>query len=174
MGDSLAKLFVLILTAILLFFNPLLHMFEQQDQTSKLFVLTETTILVDSVRNIGFLSPDMYQEYVNQLSNTANHYEVKIEHHHKKYDPVYTDPLDDTTFKNAYNVNEDCYYTQDILAVLFPTIGTGSNYEFSSGDYFMIRVYNKNKTIATKMKQMFYGIDFPATNIYVQYGGMVK
>lgn len=174
MGNTLSKLFVIIMAVLLLFINPVLHMFEEQDKTTRLFVTEQTAQLVDTVRNTGYLSDEMYKAYLNKLNATNNLYKVSLEHKHRRYDPVYVDPLDPATFSNEVNMNYDSYYTDDILKVLFPDSGTGSNYIFSEGDYFMVSISNRNKTLATKLKELIYGRTLPTATIFVQYGGMVK
>lgn len=175
MGTSIGKIFTVFLAVLLLFIYPLSQMFQQQDSTTRNFVYIETTKLVDAVRNVGNLTPQMYEEFCAKLSATNNSYTINLEHQHKKYDPIYDDPLDMSTFKEDFNVNYSGFYTKDILDVLFPEdVSLQSKYEFSSGDYFLVKVVNKNKTLATRVGQLLYGGELPTETIFVQYGGMVK
>ncbi|PKM51544.1 MAG: hypothetical protein CVV02_06305 [Firmicutes bacterium HGW-Firmicutes-7] len=175
MGNSISKIFVVILAVLLLFIYPLNQMFQQQDSITRNFVYIETTKLVDAVRNVGNLTPQMYEEYSAKLAATNNYYDISLEHQHKKYDPIYDDPLDSSSFKEDFGVNYSAFYTDDILEVLFPEGEiTPSKYEFSREDYFLVKVVNKNKTLATRVGQLLYGKDLPAETIFVQYGGMIK
>ncbi|PKM95300.1 MAG: hypothetical protein CVU84_06370 [Firmicutes bacterium HGW-Firmicutes-1] len=175
MGNSIGKIFTVFLAVLLLFIYPLIQMFQQQESTTRNFVYIETTKLVDAVRNIGNLTPQMYEEYTSKLAATNNYYNISLEHQHRKYDPVYEDPLDLSTFKEDFGVNYSAFYTNDILDILFPVDGRLQNkYEFSRGDYFLIRVVNKNKTLATRVGQLLYGSELPTETIFVQYGGMIK
>ncbi|WP_066497529.1 hypothetical protein [Abyssisolibacter fermentans] len=175
MEGSLSKIVAIIVACVIFFIYPIMTMFERQDDTSRVFVLSETTKFVDSVRNLGYISPNMYQEFVNKLLATNNIYDIQMEHRHRKIDPVYGDPTNVASFKDDIGVNFSAFYTDDIMKVLFPNSHSSNNkYTFSKGDYFMVRVVNKNKTVATKIKEMLYNADFDNAQIYIAYGGMVK
>lgn len=172
MGDSFSKIIALFLAVLLLFIFPIKNEFERQDQTTRMFVLTETTRFADSVRNLGYITPIMYQEYANKLASTNVLYEIKMEHYSKKYDPIYDDAWN---FQDNYNVNYSAYYTGDIMETLFPdTNASGQKYKMSKGDYFLVKVKNKNKTMATKIQELLYNADFATERIMVNYGGMIK
>lgn len=174
MGDSLSKIVAIILAVLLLFIFPILNMFENQDNTTQIFVLTQTCEFVDSVRSLGYITPDMYREFVNKLSATNNIYEIEMEHYHQKFDPVYDDPKDAATFKNDFNINYWATYTDEIMGVLFPESSAGEDYKMSKGDYFKVKVRNRNKTAATRIQEILYNTDLSTAKIMVTYGGMVK
>ena len=176
MADSLSKFIAIVIAAFLLFIFPVKNEFERQDETSRMFVLTETTKFVDSARNIGYITPLMYLQFSKGLSATGNVYEIELEHYHKKYDPIYDDPSVAASFKEDFSVNYSGTFTDEILKKLFPgdSAVTDRTYKMSKGDYFAVRIYNKNKTIATRMQEMVYNTKLPAEKIMVEYGGMVK
>lgn len=93
MGDSFSKIVALFLAFMLLFIYPIKNELERLDETSRIYVLTETSKFVDSVRNLGYITPLMYEEFVNRLASTNNLYEIRMEHRRKRYDPVYADPF---------------------------------------------------------------------------------
>lgn len=201
MGDSLGKIVALILAVLLLFIYPVKNEFERLDETSRLFVLTETSKFVDSVRNLGYVTPSMYQEYVGRLGVTDNIYEVRMEHRKKRYDPVYDDPtagvpatpeeepeaseegfFDSDTLEDVfpveYVIGFRTYYNNTIMKVMFPdppvAEDVDTTYEMGKGDYFAVTIYNKNKTIATRIQEMLYNTGMSTEKIYIRYGGMVK
>lgn len=175
MGNALSKIFIIILALLLLFIYPLLHMYQQLDCNTRIFVYTETTKLVDSVRNIGYLTPQMYEEFTEKLAATNNSYIINLEHRHLKYDPIYGDPMDESSFENDFNINYSAYYTKDIMKILFPDDGSRQEkYDFTQGDYFLVKVVNRNKTFATKVMELLLGRGLPTEVILVQYGGMIK
>lgn len=174
MSNTIGKIFAVLLAVLLFFVYPLMHMFEQQDKTSRIFVFTETTAFVDAIRNTGHLTPQMYEEFTRKLSATDNIYEIGLEHRHKRLDPVYGDPLDPTTFQEAYVVNYATSYTEEIMNKIFPELGNQETYEFSNGDYLLVRIINKNKTLGTRVKELLLGSALPTQTIFVQYGGMIK
>lgn len=175
MGESISKFVIIIVAVIILFIYPVLNMFENQDDTSKVFVLTETAQFVDSVRNLGYITPNMYLEFSRKIAVTNNIYQIDMEHYHVKYDPIYDDPTIPSTFKSDFHINYQGTFTSDIMETLFPDSSTLDRvYKLSKGDYFAMRVVNKNKTIATRIQDMIFNADLGTAKIVVRYGGMVK
>lgn len=175
MGDSLSKIVAIIIAVFLLFIYPISNMFERQDDITRIFVLAETSKLVDSVRNLGYITPNMYMEFRNNLAATNNIYDIQMEHRSKRYDPVYDDPTIPSTFKDTFNINYVTYFTDDIMLGLFPDPpNIAGLYTFSKGDYFMVKVRNKNKTIATRIHEMLYATFLSTEKIVIKYGGMIK
>lgn len=172
MGNSLSKIFTVFLAVVLLFIYPMLQMLEQQDVTTRDFVFTQTTLFVDTVRNTGILTPEMYEEFLNKLDATGHIYEVKLEHNHNTYFPVYLDPADPSTFTGEYIEGFLAYYTDDITSVL-QNSGPYNTYYMNSSDQFVVSVVNKDQTLYTKIKNWIYGIDVE-TSIIVRYGGCIK
>lgn len=151
-------------------------MLTRQDDISRIVVLNETTEFVDSVRNLGYITPLMYMQFCQAISATGNIYEITMEHIHYSIDPVYTDPVVITSFQHYYNLNARITYTDDILSRLFPeTPGeSAGRYYLSKGDIFRVKVVNVNKTPAAKVQQMLLMADLPVKRIAVNYGGMVR
>lgn len=177
MSETLSKIIALIISLVLLFIFPIENMLTRQDDISKVVVLSETAEFVDSVRNLGYITPLMYSQYTQALSTTGNIYEITMEHKHYSIDPVYLDPVDTTSFQQDYSKNCNCTYTKDIMSTLFPDIPITENnnyYFLSKGDIFSVNVNNKNKTAATKVQQMLLMSHLPVNRIIVTYGGMVR
>jgi len=171
MDDILGKIVAILLAVLLLFVAPILMVFESQDETSRIYVLSETSKFVDSVRNLGYITPTLYEDYLRKLVNTNNLYEIEMEHYHMRHDPVYSDPADPTTFQNDFKVNYIATYNQDILNDLYSKTGL---YSMSKGDYFCVLVYNKNKTLATRIQEMLYNTPLSTAKIVINYGGVIK
>lgn len=165
MSNTVSKLFSIFLVVILIFIYPIMHMAEQQENTARIFALTETTKFVDAIRDLGYISPFMYNEFVAKLSATNNLYDIDLEHRHKVYNPANN---------NSFNISYDAYYTKDILAVLFPTSNAGTDYMLSKDDYILVKVMNKNKTFATKLREMILGRSMGDQTIVIRYGGAVR
>ncbi|TKJ83707.1 hypothetical protein PaeCFBP13512_22520 [Paenibacillus sp. CFBP13512] len=170
------KIFSAFIAILLLFVWPIASAFSNQDDTSEIVVFNAVTKFVDSVRDKGYMTPNMYQEFENTLFLTGNTYDIQMEHLHKKYDPVYDD---NGNFKNDFQVNDEAFYNSQINAKLFPA---GNNdptdpariYKFAVGDFFSITVKNTNRTMATLMSDILYNTgDSPNGKIIVPYGGMI-
>ncbi len=172
MNDSIGKLFVIVLGAFLMVFFPLIQMLENQEDISRMFVQTEAGRFVDAVRNTGYITPRMYQDFLTALASSGMLFEIELEHLHRKYDPVYVDPLESNSFTGEVKVNYNAFYTEDILMELTEE-DAKERYVLSKGDYFTVNISNREKTLATKTKELFLGSDFPVETIIVRYGGMV-
>jgi len=177
LNDIFSKVIALILAVVLLYIFPVENLLTRQDEITKVFVLNETAKFVDSVRNLGYITPLMYSQFLRALSSTGNEYNVSMEHRHLSIDPVYIDPVDNTSFQHDFNTNEKTCYTDQILDCLFPPAAVPDEdryYYMSKGDYFTVYVYNKNKTAAAKVQQMLIMAELPVKRIIVNYGGMVR
>ena len=155
MGDSISKIIGIIIAALILFVFPIKNELERQDQISRMFVLTETSKFVDSARNLGYITPIMYEDFTTKLGYTSNMYDVNITHYSKRYDPVYDDPTDISTFKDEFEVNFVGNYNYEIMTALFPQNSLGDNYKMSKGDYFQVKIKNTNKTLLRNIKVTF-------------------
>ena len=163
MGDSLSVIFATIVAAIIMFLFPMLDTWERQDDLSYIAAYTVVVNTVDSVRNTGRLTDDMYNSLITTLDATGNRFDVQLEHRAAEY--VNAGP-------DTYEVVYLNYYNKDILEKL-----NGSEHEytdFRKGDYFYISVKNRNKTQATVLKQNLYGVVMETFKIGVPYGGQIR
>ncbi len=176
MSEALSKVFALILAVLLLYVFPVENMLARQDDLTRVFVLNETAEFVDSVRNLGYITPLMYMQLSQNLSATGLVYDIKMEHMHCSVDPVYIDPVDITSFQHDYGLNYRVTYTDEIAEKLFPAVSISGEkkYTLSKGDYFSVTISNKNKTIATRVQEMLIMAELPTKRIRVNYGGMVR
>lgn len=117
MEDNLQRVFSILISVILFFLLPLYMAFEKKDDISYALALKITTSFVDNVTSKGYLTEDMYQDYISELGVTANTYDVTFEHIAKKYYPVL----------NTYN---DVKYTKN-----------GPEYLELNNEYFDFKQY---------------------------------
>lgn len=177
MPDALSKTLALIIAIVLLYIFPVENMLTRQDDIASVFVLNETAQFVDSVRNLGYITPVMYRQFAQVLSATGNSYTIFMEHRHVNIDPVFTDPDDITSFQHDYSSNHVISYTDEIMERLFPDINplpADTRYYLSKGDIFVVKVVNQNKTAAAKVQELLLMADLPVQRIIVNYGGMVR
>lgn len=173
-------LFAAIVACLLLYFFPINTAYEQQDQIAYNVAYKATTNFVDAVRNKGYVTPTMYNDFTKELNSISNIYDIQMEHKSKKYNPVYTDPADQSTFQNKADVYYDEFFQDDILAAIFPdnklpVTDETRKYRLKVGDFFSVTVKNKNITNATVMKDFLTnGNTGDPTRIYIPYGGMVQ
>lgn len=79
----------IILAFLVLFLFPLLYFGLKQDSIIITKTNTDTISLVDDVRSRGYLTKDMYDQYLEQLSDTGLMYDISMEHRQLIYEPEY-------------------------------------------------------------------------------------
>lgn len=178
MGNFLSKALAAILAILLLFMWPISSSLNKQDDISQIVVMNSVTKFVDSVRDKGFITPVMYNEFVDQMALTGNTYDIQMEHLHKRYDPIYNDA---GVFQGGFNVNYEGFYNAQINDKIFPrnsTEGIDSPnrvYKLAVGDFFTVTVKNTNRTPGTLISDILIGtINAPNEKIVIPYGGMVR
>jgi hypothetical protein len=176
-GNYIEKVFVLIIAVALLYMWPISSAMDKQDDISEIVVMNAVTKFVDSVRDKGFITPTMYNEFVDQMALTGNTYDIAMEHLHKRYDPNYNDA---GVFLGGFNVNYEGFYNAQINDKLFPRNSTDKIdnpsriYKLAAGDFFSVTVKNTNRTPGTLISDILTGnINAPNEKIVVPYGGMV-
>lgn len=155
-------LFVFVITGV-----TLSHTTNTEEKMVQEYVDTKTTQFVDSVRSNGYMSKDMYTNYIQDLLRTGNVYELKMTKEHPSYVPVY----DDTgNFTEDYQKNTQKSYEKEIINQVM----SGTDYEFSKNDYFYVEVYSENVTVNSKVLQAFMGIFPQNKTIHTYYGGAIR
>lgn len=166
--DSFGKIVGVFISVILLFIVPLMYLAQKQDMITQSFVSSKTTEFIDSIKNTGYLSYDMYISYLRQLGATNVVYEVNIVHAHKTVEPIYNEAT--SSYMIDYNVHYDNRYTQDILVEL----DRAGGYYFNQGDYISIKVENKSVTYGAKLQHLIFNTNGFDKQIFVAYGGMIR
>ena len=89
MEDNVQRVFAILISVIIFFFLPMYIAFEKRDDISYALALKITNNFVENVTNKGYLSKDIYNNFVDELAATDNVYDIKMEHIAKKYYPVF-------------------------------------------------------------------------------------
>jgi len=177
--NSFLKMFAVLIAILLLYIFPVSAAFDQQDDVSELVVMRATTSFVDAVRDKGYISPVMYDDFLQTIHATGNTFDVQMEHGQKRYDPVYDDPSRPETFRGEYDVHYDMFYNAQILPVLFPDSAAGKDdpsrrYRLHAGDTFYVVVKNTNRTNGTILHDFLNNAISPNEKIVIPYGGVVR
>lgn len=179
MSNSISKWFAALLALLLLYVVPAGELSRRQDDLSRLVVYQSVTKFVDGVRTKGYITPTMYNDFIQELAATGNEYDVQMEHQHKKYHPVYADPADPDTFLHRYEVVYDAYYQEDLMRYLFPDSEQPKDdesrmYRLTVGDLFQVRVQSLNRTPGMVMLDALTGANSGGkAAIAFPYGGLV-
>ena len=153
MEDTLSIIFAIMISLILMFLFPLVDAWDLQDNLSYAIAYSATVDFVDTARNTGYISRDLYDSFQGKLLATGNTFEVTLEHREFNED------------LKAY-LNK---YTNEIEKVL----DSGNNYKLDKYDYFYVTVKNSNRTQATIINDFFSSSHGTNTKIAVAYGGVV-
>lgn len=88
MEDIVQRIFAILISVFMFFLLPLYVAFEKKDDISYALALKITNSFVDNVNSKGYLTLDMYDKYISELSITGNVYDVSLEYNAKEYNPV--------------------------------------------------------------------------------------
>lgn len=166
--NALSKMSAIIIAILLLFLFPLLYLAQKQDAVTQAYISETTGNLVDAIKNSGYLTTDMYDEFIRKIDLSNNVYEVKIEHSHWVLTPIYDASDQFTGDYNKYRINT---YEDDILEEIYHGSGI---YKLTQGDYIVFTVYNKNKTFASRLQENIYQTAMEGKQIFTTYGGVIR
>lgn len=172
--NAIKAIFSFILLVFVLFYLPTYGTYVKQKDLMYMNTKQATSDFVDNVRYKGYISDDMYEDFLFRISLSDILFNVEIEHHKKVYNPVLTDPTDPSTFTGDYKVSYDEYFTEEIKENLFSE--TGNNiYKMEKGDYIKVVVNNTTKLKSSIMFDFVTGSpgDDGISEIYVPYGGVI-
>lgn len=179
MSNAISKFAAVLLAVVVMYIYPAAEASQRQDDLSRIVVYNAVTQFVDAVRNKGYVSPVMYEQFLEEIQATGNEFDVQMEHLHKKYQPEYTDAANPGTFQNKFSTVYDGYYTSDIMDYIFPNTTVPKDdesrvYKLTAGDFFKVTVKNVNRTAGTVMFDFVTGaLTGEAAVIAFPYGGMV-
>lgn len=179
--NAFGKIVSILIAVILLFLCPTQYMAQKQDILMQQYVTTETSYFIDSSRNLGYITKQMYEEYMRRIELGNNLYEVELIHYHVVYYKEAGEQVDsDYNEMSVYSGEEEetyrrymCYYTSDILDELYSTEG-GYVYKMNQDDYLTIKVKQKNKTLGKRLQELLLGIDYTDGNYVTVYGGLIR
>ncbi|MBR4110902.1 MAG: hypothetical protein IKK43_04375 [Clostridia bacterium] len=155
MEDSLAIVFAILVSIILMFLFPLLDTWELQDNLSYATTYAAVVDFVDTVRNVGYISPEAYYNFESKLMMTGNTFSVRLEH--RKF-------IEDGGVNDYLNT-----YTNEIMAKL----DAGEIYPLNQWDYFYVTIKNTNKTQASVIQNFLFAGADETFKIGTAYGGIV-
>jgi|GEM_PF-3335131 len=118
MSENVQRVFSIMLAVIVFFMLPMYVAFEKKDDTAYALAVKITSELVENVKNNGYLSKKMYDEYISKLAVTGNEYDVRIEHKAYKYNPVISSYTDATHTKISETFDYDIYKDSYLSGVI--------------------------------------------------------
>lgn len=155
--DSFGRIIEILVTVVLLFLVPVYYVSLRQDAVCQSQVRTETSYFVDSVRNQGYLTRNMYELFLKELDNTGLVYHVELTYYKK------VKVLND---EGEYEIHYEAAYTDELLGQ--------EKIQFQKGGFFKAEVENISKPLSAKIAEMLLSVDISERQIYAVYGGAVR
>lgn len=166
--DYLGRMAEIFVTIVLLFFVPLSYIAVRNDFLCQTYVTTETTYFVNSVRNIGFVNKQMYEEFLKKLAVTGIPYEVNMTHYKNKLkeQKIVEDEGEEIVYLPYY----EGVFHEDMLNHLLEA----ETYIFQKGDFFSVLIKKKGTTWSDRIKSFLTGRNQQQEEVQVIYGGAIR
>lgn len=155
--DSFGKIVEIMVTAVLLFLVPVYYLSLRQDAVCQSQVRTETAYFVDSVRNQGYLTKNMYELFLRNLDHTGQVYQVELSY-----------------YKKVEVQNEEGEYETHYQLISMEELLDGEKIQLQKGGFFKAEVSNISKPLSAKISKMIFSVDISERQIYTVYGGAVR
>ena len=156
---SFGFVFEILLTVILLFLVPIFSFQYQEELLLEGEVEYQTIYFTDSIRNVGFVSKNMYEQFLESLRRTSHVYQVEISVY-EKY------------------VNSDApygywlgTYTDRMLEDMY---GPKERFLMHQGNFITVSVYRKDENAWEKFLNMIGVQNIRNGRIPFRYGGMIR
>lgn len=166
MPNTLEKYFAIILVVLLLFIEPQYRFYRNIDFTVNKLINDSTREFVNDIRNKGYISKEMYENYIIQLSNTRRVYDIKIIHTKYVYYPLNASHSEYSIDKPYVILNEQ-YSNFHILDTIF---NQGENYYMNKDDDIVVHAYDNTPVTGTKVFLNTLGIK-NYIPVFARYGG---
>lgn len=165
--DAFGKIVEIIVTVVLLFLVPFQYLETRKDMMVQNYITTETTYFVDSARNLGYISRNMYETYRKKLGETQKVVDVELEHYRlvKVLDEKKSLEQYEDVYENSYQQEG----TKEILAELYEGSGT---YDMHQGDFLKVKVKNAGAGRNGRVLTALFGMDVEFAGC--EYGGMIR
>lgn len=125
MENAFGKIVAILILIAMLFVVPVKYGIEKSIAMQEMYISTKTIELVDSARNTGFVTKDMYEQYLHAINRMNNIYEIKMEH------IIYEKP--------DLDGNVEKHYISDLESKLYEN----GIYKFKIEEYFKIQVIER-------------------------------
>jgi hypothetical protein len=179
MDDALWKLAGFLLAAILIFMVPTMALLERQDDVTQSLVQAEANRFADTARDLGAISPRLYDRFTERLSATGLRYDIRIRHQKRSWAPVYSSTPSGTSFTGTYGQTRITDGEQSVLTVLYPYTTAGVDdasrqYRMHAGDLLFVEVESRGETMAGSLRRVVFSRSSSGMGIFARAGGMVR
>lgn len=161
MSDAFGKITGFLLAAVLMYFIPVVFFANRQQNIAQLYIIAESTELVETVKNTGRLTRDMYETFENDVMSLGGRYSIKLARIHYEYG------IDENGNYGRYEV---CDYTPQLMEEM----AESEKILFAENDFVYVEVRRIEKSILDKMAGLFLNDAFCCDETVSYYGGCVK
>lgn len=155
--DSFGRIIEWILVVSFLFLLPIYYMALKQDAINQIYVTTETSYFIDSIRNCGYFTKQMYDTYEKKLMATNESYQITLVH-----------------YKYTVLEEESNQYRGEYEYIPIERLEKEEKYYFQRGDYIKAEVKNQSKTLSSRISQLLFKTEIGTNQIQVIYGGAIR
>lgn len=168
MDDILGRIVDYFISIFSMFLLPICLLGLMQIRISQVYVMDQTAVFVNSCCLRGYISKEMYDDYLQTLNKTGLNYQVNLTIKRKNYEPDYQKGEDGKLYftGNILTYPEDIFEDSYLLYLLNKQ---GIIY-LQEEDYFKTTVQNLTETAGSRILRSFS----PALGrslLYVEYGG---
>lgn len=182
MEDALWKILGFLLAVVLVVVIPMMSLLERQDDVTLVIAQAEATRFADTARDMGTITPAMYERFVERLHATGMRYDIRLRHERHSWQPVYETTATGLVFTGEFTRSSLTEGESVILSALFPetepasatTEATNPCYDMHVGDQFYVEVCSRGETAAASWRRMFLSQNAAGVGILARAGGMVR
>ena len=168
MEDILISITGIALAVILMFIFPLITMSDRSDDVSQLTVEIATTEFVNDIRQSGKITPERYNQFVQNIGSTGNTYNIQIE-----VKILDKNPIRKVVENNSKSTGQNVYYSV-YNSQIEEKLSNEKVYYLKEGDIVTVSVNNSNQTLSQQLKNFLYRVVGKDTyTISASNGGMV-
>ncbi len=159
MSDSIGRIVGIFIAVCLMFFLPLVYFGERQDSLEQMYLITETTDFVDTVRMTGTLDKEVYRAFCQKIGNMSGSYEVRMTHQSRRLE------IADARLQL---VREEVYQEQ-----IVETLEKIGQYAFEEGDFFRVELVRAAPGFMESLWSRLLGREERKRYVNVYYGGKI-
>ncbi|MBR3772744.1 MAG: hypothetical protein IKL07_10805 [Clostridium sp.] len=149
----------ILVTVTLLFLVPVFYFQYQEELLLEGEVEYQTIYFTDSVRNVGFVSRNMYEQFLECLSRTRHVYDVEITVYEKNIN---------TSSSYGYWLGT---YTDRVMEEIY---GPEERFSMHQGNFVSVVVNRKDRNMLERVMGKLGILGQGDINIPFRYGGMIR
>lgn len=156
---SFSYLFEILVIAVLLFLVPIYLYSYQQELLLQGYAQYQVTYFTDSVRNTGYISANMFEQFKKKLAVTNHVYDIELS--------VYSQYRNSGSGESYYIGT----YTDSILDKIYQE---GEWFKLKQGEFLSVCIKRKDRAFSERMLNAFGLYNHKMAQIPIRYGGMVR